>query len=177
MRPYWAGLLLLVLLMGCGTESPNDRAGKLRVVSTVGMIADAVHRIGGDRVVSEALMGPGVDPHLYRAKAGDVAKLERADVIFYGGLELEGKMTEIFEKLASRGRMAIPVSERVPKSELREVPGVPGKYDPHLWFDPILWKHAVQAVADGLTRAKPDSKGEFAQRARWPRFPSVSVSL
>lgn len=152
--------------MGCGTKAPNDRVGKLRVVSTVGMIADAVHRIGGDHVVSQALMGPGVDPHLYRATAGDVAKLEEADVIFYGGLELEGRMTEIFEKLASRGRMAIPVCERVPRSELREVPGVPGKYDPHVWFDLTLWKHAVQAVADGLAQAKPDAKGEFAHRAR-----------
>ena len=84
-------LSLVILVIGC-SPAPKDTNGKINAVSTVGMIRDIVANVGGDQVESIGLMGPGVDPHLYRATAGDVQKLDNADVIFYGGLELEGRL-------------------------------------------------------------------------------------
>src|SRR5688572_16523193 len=132
-------LLLLLLLAGCGPSGGNKAVtGKINAVCTVGMITDITRNVGGDEVEAIGLMGPGVDPHLYRATAGDVQKLESADVIFYGGLELEGRMTDIFVKMASRGTPTYPVSDKVPQSELREPPEFHGKFDPHIWFDVTL---------------------------------------
>jgi manganese/zinc/iron transport system substrate-binding protein len=159
-------LLLILALAGCGPSGGDKAAnGKINAVCTVGMITDIVHNVGGDEVQAVGLMGPGVDPHLYRATAGDVQKLEDADVIFYGGLELEGRMTDIFVKMAGRGTPTYPVSDKVPQSELREPPEFHGKFDPHIWFDVTLWKHAVEAVRDGLSKAKPASTETYKKNA------------
>jgi manganese/zinc/iron transport system substrate-binding protein len=99
-------------------------------------------------------MGPGVDPHLYKASAGDVRELVEADLILYGGLELEGKMSDAFERLADQ-RPTAAVTEAIPRGRLRAEPQYPDRYDPHVWFDPTLWRHAVDAAADALARGIP----------------------
>lgn len=155
------------LLGGCAADKEGEARGsdKLRVVSTIGMIRDAVERVGGDHVESIGLMGPGVDPHLYRATAGDVRTLERADLVFYGGLELEGRMTDIFVKMARRGTPTFAVSERVPETDLLEPPEFEGKFDPHIWFDVLLWKRAVEVIRDALIDARPKHAEVFRRNA------------
>ena len=104
-----AVLLAAAVAAGCGTVGSAvgetvepDR--KVRVTTSTNFITDVVERVGGDRVDVTALMGPGVDPHLYKASARDVRSLRRADVIFYGGLQLEGKMEDVLERLARQQR-------------------------------------------------------------------------
>jgi len=162
---------VLYLLLGCailaacgqpvagqgGTEGGPDLSGrKINVVATIGMIADLATNIGGERVTVTGLMGPGIDPHLYKATAGDVQTLERADIILYGGLELEGRMTDIFVKLAAT-RPTVAVTDDIPRDRLREPPEFAGKYDPHVWFDVTLWKFAAKRVADELAQMDPTS--------------------
>lgn len=166
MRGVLVLLLLVGVVLGCAPkDSGRTDGGRLKIVSTVGMIADAVKEVGGEEVESIGLMGPGIDPHLYRATAGDVEKLESADVIFYGGLELEGRMTDIFVKMAGRGTPTYAVSEKVPESELREPPEFQGKFDPHIWFDVLLWKHAVEHIRDGLIAARPGAADKIRKQA------------
>ena len=90
-------LLTIIVRTGCNPEKqPNDASGdKLRVVTTIGMITGIVKNVGGERVEVTGLMGPGVDPHLYKASAGDVQRLTSAQLIFYNGLHLESKMGDI----------------------------------------------------------------------------------
>ena len=164
---------LLLALWGCpaannggGGGRPADLSGrKIRVVATVGMIGDIAKNIGGERVEVTSLMGPGVDPHLYRATAGDVRTLEEADVIFYGGLELEGRMTEIFEKMARGGKPTVAVSENIPQNLLRQPEEFKGKFDPHIWFDVTLWKRAAEHVRDEMARIDPPSADLYRKNA------------
>lgn len=158
-------LLLSLWVVGCAPPGAKATNGKLRVTSTVGMIHDAVKNIGGEEVESIALMGPGIDPHLYRATAGDVKKFESADIIFYGGLELEGRMTDVFVKMASKGTPTHAVSESVPEKDLREPPEFQGKFDPHIWFDLTLWKYAVEKVRDELIAVRPAHEKLFRANA------------
>ncbi|MEP2023690.1 MAG: zinc ABC transporter substrate-binding protein [Reichenbachiella sp.] len=141
-------LALVILLLSC---QPNQKArnGKLKVVTTTGMIYDAVKNIAGDSIEAIALMGPGVDPHLYKATQGDLKKLQNADLVFYNGLHLEGKMGEIFEKLG-RIKSVKAVSEDITIAKFRASELYPGTYDPHIWFDVSLWKEAVQNVHKNL---------------------------
>ncbi len=166
-----AGMLLgscgQPVAQGAGGPQRDLSGRKINVVTTVGMISDLVQNIGDERVEVTSLMGPGVDPHLYKASAGDVQKLERADVVFYNGLELEGRMTDIFVKLAA-SRPTAAVSEAVPRERLREPPEFEGKFDPHIWFDVTLWKYAAQRVADELARIDPASAGAY--RANLQRY-------
>ncbi len=161
------GMLVIVLALGCGSSSrQEDLSGnRIDVVTTVGMVGDLVERVGGDRVSVQPLMGPGVDPHLYRATASDVDKLERADIVFYVGLELEGRMTEIFEKMTASGRDAVAVGERVPQDRLLQPKEFKGRYDPHLWFDVTLWKYALEAVRDALIERDPSSADLYRKNA------------
>jgi manganese/zinc/iron transport system substrate-binding protein len=109
-------------------------------------------------------MGPGVDPHLYKATAGDVRELVEADLILYGGLELEGKMEDVFVKLA-RQRPTVAVSSAMPRSRLRSEPGFADRFDPHVWFDVDLWRHAVRATRDALADIDPEHRRTYQRNA------------
>lgn len=128
------------------------------------MVANLVREVGGDQVEVTALMGPGVDPHLYKATASDVSKLRNAEVIFYSGLKLEGKMTDIFEKMARSKKPVHAVTDAVAREKLLEPPEFAGHYDPHVWFDIELWSQTLDAVVAGLSAARPEAKAVFAKR-------------
>jgi manganese/zinc/iron transport system substrate-binding protein len=160
-----AALGTLLLLGGCGpveahTLRPLD-GETVRVVATIGMVGDAAERIGGSRVEVETLMGPGIDPHVYKASEGDLRRVERADIVFYGGLHLEAAMADVFERIAEE-RTTVAVSERVPASDRL---GSEGAYDPHVWFDVRLWMHAVEAVRDTLVERDPGSASVYRRNA------------
>ncbi|GIV61395.1 MAG: manganese transporter [Rhodothermaceae bacterium] len=119
------------------------------------MIADLVRNVGGDRVEVTGLMGPGVDPHLYKASEGDVMRMASADVIFYNGLHLEGKMSEIFEQMEQRGIPTFAITEGIDATKYRPSAQFQGNYDPHVWFDVSLWMEAARYVAEALASLDP----------------------
>lgn len=139
--------------------------GKVRAVATTTLVADLVREVGGDRVEVAALMGPGVDPHLYKASAGDVARLGAAQIVFYSGLFLEGKMEDVFRKLKARGVAVFAVAEAVPESDRLRPAHFEGHPDPHVWGDPRFWKLAAKAVADGLASRDTAGAAIFQERA------------
>lgn len=166
---YFIIALLSVLVVAC---SPNDQSNishsdkqELNIVATTGMIADMVSVIGGDNVSVTGLMGPGVDPHLYKASAGDVALLSKADVIFYNGLHLEGKMGEIFEQMNKRGISTVAVTDGVDRKNLLAPPEFKGNYDPHIWFDVGLWSDTVEVVKGKLVEMDPENGEQYNQNA------------
>lgn len=163
------------LLAGCGSSDNSgggsnggQRAGAGRrpiiITATTGMVADLAINIGGPHVQVEALMGPGVDPHLYKATQGDLEKLSRADLILYSGLHLEGKMVEIFERMA-KSRPVLAVGEAVPESKRRHPAEFKGSDDPHVWFDVSLWALAADKVRDELVSFDPSHAVEYRRNA------------
>ena len=166
MTAKYIGLLLLFALWGCGkSDVPSQKigeAGKINVVCTTGMVAYLAQRVGGDRVVVKGLMGPGVDPHYYKASQGDLGTLSSADIIFYNGLYLEGKMQDIFNKMA-RSKKVVAVSDKIDKSTLRQPPEFEGHYDPHIWFDVALWSETIDTVVEALAEADPQGAESFRQ--------------
>ena len=163
MRRLMAVALLGALVSASGCERTRSSgappatdlsARKIRAVATTGMIADLLGEIGGGRVQVTALMGPGVDPHLYKASEGDVIRMASADVIFYNGLHLEGKMAEVFERMGKRVR-TVAVTDGIPRDRLLSPPEFQGAYDPHVWFDVSLWREAAAHAARALVEMDP----------------------
>jgi len=154
----------VILLDSCKQkENPVGIANRqLLIVTTTGMIKDAVKNVCGDRADVKALMGPGVDPHLYKATQGDLQLLTDADIVFYNGLHLEGKMGEVLEKLG-RTRPVIAVSSGIPDTRLREIPGFQGTHDPHIWFDVDLWKGSVQTIAGFMQQYDSTNRTSYAR--------------
>ena len=118
--------------------------------------------VTGDSATVISLMGPGVDPHLYKATQGDLSKLTNADVVFYNGLHLEGKMGEVLEKLG-HSKSVVPISKDIPKERLRKVAAFNNNYDPHIWFDVALWKIAVSTINEYLGIEYPHLKNHFSK--------------
>ena len=158
--------LTLLTGIGCDGKRQPDAAttGKLTVVTTIGMITDIVRNVGGTHVEVTGLMGPGVDPHLYKATAGDVARLTSAKLIFYNGLHLESKMGEILAKMTGNTK-TIAVTDDVDKAHLLTPPEFEGQYDPHLWFDVTLWMKAVEKVRNTLTEIDPGHQADYEANA------------
>ena len=137
---------------GCGEVGADkgDLSGrKINVVATTSMIADLARVVGGERVTVAGLMGPGVDPHLYKASAGDVSRLQEADVVFYNGLHLEAAMGNVLEQMTERVK-TVAVTDTIDRSLLFTPPQFQGNYDPHVWFDVTMWMKAVEQVRDTL---------------------------
>lgn len=183
----WPFLALIVVaaLTGCNGDKGQQTAGgndtghghegadwnfvykgdkPIQSVATTGMIHDLVKNIGGAHVESQALMGPGVDPHLYKATPGDIRKLSNADIIFYNGLHLEGKMADVLEKMGE-GKPSVPVASGIPESELLKADGTTAYPDPHVWFDVKKWMEACTAVRDALKKFDPPHAAEYDKNA------------
>lgn len=151
-------LLLLLAAFGCSPkEGPKPQASPggavktpYKVVATTGMVADIVRAVAGDKAEVSNIIGEGVDPHLYKPTRADVARLMEADVVFYSGLLLEGKMSDVLVKV-SQDKPVKAVTELVEESYLLEPPEMQGHFDPHLWMDVQGWMEAVKAVTRALT--------------------------
>lgn len=164
---------VLLLLAGCAGEPARsgprtikfDKTysgpGPIRIVCTTGMVADLARNIGGERVQVVQLLGPGVDPHVYKATTADIHELNQADLILYSGLHLEGKMGEILERLG-RKIPSFAVAEHLDeKLLLRDESGV---HDPHVWFDVSLWSRTAGILGEILEKYDPSHAA--AHRAR-----------
>ncbi|MFK7735440.1 MAG: metal ABC transporter solute-binding protein, Zn/Mn family [Pirellulaceae bacterium] len=167
--------LLMAGVFGCSPDSQprntdksasgeNGQASSIRIVATVGMVADIVQNVGGEHVRVETLMGAGVDPHLYRATRDDVAKILAADMVFYCGLMLEGKMADTLAKVG-QSKPAVSVAEEIPKSELLEPDDSAGHADPHVWMDVQAWSKCVDIVAQALSSHDSDHAADFESNA------------
>lgn len=160
-------VITILVAVGCGGgASQTEEGGPIRVVATTTIVGDMVRSIGGDDVQVDVLMGPGIDPHLYKASAGDVRRMDTAEAIFYNGLHLEGKMTEVLERMGDRGATTVAIAECVPEEDLIELEGYSGLHDPHVWFDVSLWKMTSQCVADALAGLDPPNAPIYDQRAK-----------
>ncbi len=147
--------------------APVTRQGgrPLRVVATTSQIFDAVRRVGGNRVEVHGLMGPGVDPHLYRASEGDITRLEAADAVFWNGLHLEAGISGVLERITVLGVHSIRVTDDIDRQLLLAPPEFDGAFDPHFWFDLDLWSIAVATIRDALIAMDPEGAESYRANA------------
>lgn len=169
-------LICLLFAVGCSDSTSesqrssslnttaSERKEKLQIVTTTTMITDLVKQIGREFVEVHGLMGPGVDPHLYKATASDLAQMQRADIIFYNGLMLEGTMSELFQQMGKRGKKVYAVTDKIPKDKLLIFNGSEGHPDPHTWFDPTLWSTTVDQVVEVLSQNDSTHAEEYKKR-------------
>ncbi|MGE3316630.1 MAG: metal ABC transporter solute-binding protein, Zn/Mn family [Planctomycetaceae bacterium] len=172
------GRVLLLLgmfaaaLSGCGpsptaeTTSPaKSSGGKFRIVTTCGMVTDIVRVVAGEKGDVVGLMAETVDPHLYKPLREDVKALNDADVVFYSGLMLEGRMGDLFASIGRKGKPVFAVTEGIDESYLREPPEFAGHYDPHVWMDVAAWSRCVEFVAKSLGEFDKPNASYYEQNA------------
>jgi manganese/zinc/iron transport system substrate-binding protein len=155
------------LLGACNNESENNvktgnepDSDRIQIVTTISQIGEPIEVIGGDRVDVESLMGPGVDPHLYKATQGDINTLQNADIILYNGLHLEGNMGEVFANM-SGSKTIVGLGESLDKEKF--LMDEEGAIDPHIWFDVELWKEALDVAVEELKQFSPEDADYFEE--------------
>lgn len=136
-------------------------AEKLNIVSTCGMVTDIVQEVVGDTTQVNGLMGSGVDPHLYKPTRDDVLKMADADVIFYSGLMLEGRMADTFARMSRKGKKVYAVTELLDESYLMEPEEFEGHWDPHVWNDVTAWAEATKLVAQAMVEVDPKNEAVY----------------
>ncbi|MCG8651124.1 MAG: zinc ABC transporter substrate-binding protein [Pirellulales bacterium] len=172
MKPHcWLALLIvLALVFGCSTATPDATSNSspqgypISSSATIGMVADIVRNVGGEHVQVDQLLGPGVDPHLYKATRDDVQRIMKADIVFYSGLMLEGKMSDTLIKVA-RNKPVIAVTELISEENLLAPEEFAGHFDPHVWNDVATWKQCVGAIADSLAKFDPAHADDYRANA------------
>jgi len=183
MNKIGRGVLALVAglsLANCGRVEPDGAAiadRPIRAVATTSIVADMVREIGGDRVEVTSLMGPGVDPHLYRASEGDVRRMSEADIVFYNGHHLEGRMGEVMAEMGGRGTPTIAIAEAIGEASLLRPPEFDGAFDPHVWMDVSLWSTVTDRVGQALADLDPTSAELYTSRSAAYRATLDSLDL
>jgi manganese/zinc/iron transport system substrate-binding protein len=147
--------------VGC-TSNQNQDSDKVNIVATTTMLEDLARVIGGEHVEVNGLMGPGIDPHLYKASAGDVNVIQQADLVLYNGLDLESKLGEIFAELEKNQKVVVMITKGLPDADLL-MDEESGGYDPHIWFDVNLWKEASVNLLSGLIEVDPDNREAYTK--------------
>jgi len=173
------GLLWITVLFSCTdqqrvsppaqklTDNLEIQGRPIRVVTTIGMIADLAKNIGGEMVEVTSLMGTGVDPHLYKASAGDVTLVSQADLILYNGLHLEAGMSGVLERLSDqKPNQVLAVTKNIDRLKLTAPPEFAGAYDPHVWFDVTLWTNVAETIRSALVKLMPSAEAHFQTRAK-----------
>ncbi|MCX7624888.1 MAG: zinc ABC transporter substrate-binding protein [Candidatus Sumerlaeaceae bacterium] len=163
----WLLAFVVGALVGCAYPPDNNESQgerRLRAVATTSIVSETVQRVGGTRVRIHTLMGPGIDPHLYKATEGDVQRIAQADVVFYNGLHLEAKMASVFEKIGKRVR-TVAIAEKIPREKLLWADSEKHTPDPHVWFDVGLWRLTIPTICQALSELDPASSETFRQNA------------
>ena len=164
------------LLSGCGygpadgshgpppASPPGDRTAA--IVTTTGMVTDIVRHVAGKYGHVTGIIETGIDPHLFKPTRGHIKQLHDADIVFYSGLMLEGRMNETFVQLERSGKSVFAVTESLDKESLRSPPDFAGHYDPHVWMDVRAWSRCADHVAESLSKVDPSHADEYRANAK-----------
>ncbi|HEX9995555.1 MAG TPA: zinc ABC transporter substrate-binding protein, partial [Abditibacterium sp.] len=157
--------LVLALISGCTTPKTERNAqSPIQIVATTGMVGDIAKNLGGERVQIKTLMGAGVDPHLYKPTPADVRALQSADMVFYNGLHLEGKMSDVLERVGQK-KTVVAVADDIPEAQLLLADAKTKTHDPHVWFDVSKWMLATEKARDSLIKFDPPNEKIYRDNA------------
>ena len=157
-------MLAAVVLVAALPFAGPAAAEPLSIVTTTSQIADMARSVAGERATVRALMGEGVDPHLYRQTRADIAAMRNADLVLWNGLSLEAGLEDFLHELGSR-QPVIALAERLPAERLLADENYPDKRDPHVWMDVGLWANLVDELEAILAEADPAGAELFAANA------------
>ena len=156
---------IAALLISSCTEKNETAGGPYKVAATVGMIADIVREVAGDRAEVDGIINEGVDPHLYKPTSTDVKAMQAADLVFYNGLMLEGKMGDVLVRLAGSGKRVFAVTEAILNDSEYVITSKDEHDDPHVWMDVSGWMQAVKVVEKGLSEYDPANAEVYRSNA------------
>ncbi|MYL24356.1 ABC transporter substrate-binding protein [Halomonas alkaliantarctica] len=157
----WTSLTLTLATASFGAHAQSS----LQIAVTFSVLGDVVKQVAGDAAEVSVLTPVNAEVHEWELTPRNFAHLERADIVFYNGYQLEQWM----------GQVEATVRDGVPLIAVAEASGYPtqsivtgelsGDVDPHLWMDPRAVAAYAEVIADTLADVEPGQAQAFEQRA------------
>jgi ABC-type Zn uptake system ZnuABC Zn-binding protein ZnuA len=144
---------VVLAVAGCGGGGGANGAS-VTAVATTTQVADLVRNVGGGRVDVHGILPPNADPHGYEPRPSDAVALNRAEVVFQSGGDLDEWLDQVVDSAGGDAR-------RVTLIDSVHRIGA----DPHWWQDPRNAILAVAAIRDALVRVDPKGRAGYARRA------------
>lgn len=157
-------LSILLITVGCGQmnlENTRPEDNQIQAIATTTMLTDLVKVIGGEQINVKGLMGPGIDPHGYRASASDVDSMTQAHVVAYNGLHLEGQMGRVFGELDKMDKEVFVLEDAIDQTAILDSEDEELPVDPHIWFSVPLWAEAADYITASLSAYDPDHAADY----------------
>ena len=154
-------LLLPILFLAGACTKKNQIATDGTIVTTIGMIADVTREIAGAKQEVINLIGESIDPHTHKPLKSEVDRIQKAGLVLYNGLLLEGKMGSLLNSRKEKGNPVVAVAEGLEDVELI---GDGNHPDPHLWMDISLWSKVAEKIGAELKAYDSENSDHYAQR-------------
>ena len=167
------GILLLLLVGGCGQDGPRPADDRPHFVTTIPPFEMILRPVVEGRATVEGLLAPGASPHTYDPAPSDVRATTRGTALVYGAEALDGWAAD----LPAPQRLAL-VDLLPPGARLAVGAGGHGHgttVDPHFWVDPLAVKQLLPVLADTLCTI--DAGGCPVYRANADSFATALVAL
>jgi zinc transport system substrate-binding protein len=174
--------LLSLIFFSC-QKKEADPAGdkKIKVITTLFPLYDFAKNVGGKRVQVELLLPPGMEPHSFEPKPGDIRKISDADVFIYTGKYMEPWIEDVLKGVSNKNLLVIDTSMGIVLAENRDLAEHPhydkdavnqggqdheysGK-DPHIWLDFLNAQTMVENILNGFIAKDPANRDEYLKNA------------
>lgn len=144
----WGIMIVSLCTWSCETKS-TSQVNKPKILVTTLMLQEGIAFMTEGYAEVDVLMGPGVDPHLYKPTPEDLRKMREADILILNGLHLEGRLSEITKAL-NKDKKVYYLSDYIPASEILYSGDIATSPDPHIWMAPTLWATGMKALGRAL---------------------------
>ena len=169
MKSILIKIFSLLVILSCFTgfsklnATEKSFSKRFNLLATTTHLADLASQIAGKLINVDALMGPGIDPHSYRATAQDIMRLQAADFVLFHGLSLEGKIARVLQETKRKGITHFSPCEELPKKTLIFTDDTNKAVDPHVWFSPEIWIICADSFTQKLSEVLPEHRNEFEE--------------
>jgi zinc transport system substrate-binding protein len=136
-------------------QTVADSRKPIKVLASFFPIYEFVKEIGGNRVDATTLIPIGLEPHNYEPTIQQIQQAERADIVFFNGLNFE---TSWINRINNDKMYDTSKGLNFSKGNMTTV-------NPHIWLDPILAKHQVKNIKDVLIKADPGNRKYYERNA------------
>ncbi len=169
----------IIAFLAIGGKRNTTEDAKIKIVASNFASYDFLRAIIGDNEEIELtfLLGPGKDAHSYDPTAGDLIKIQNADLFVYVGGEMEKWADKVLESTDSNGKEIICISDFVEKIEEKEVDGAEdehhdeeheheeGAFDEHIWTSPDNAIKMVNALEEAMEKIDNENAATYKKNA------------
>lgn len=182
-----AAVLLGVAAFASACASDKAAEGdRLRVVTSVPLLAEFASRVGGEAVQVTSVIPLGVDEHSYQPPTTVARDIAQADVVFVNGYGLEQTVLSLIVNNVREGVPVVPAARGLTPIEgdhdheedghaedehADEVdttgldPAVHAEGDPHFWLAATNAAAYVETIRDALIAADAANEAGYRERA------------